>query len=125
GIAAVRTIPSRRDEHLDPSGRVPGSCAADSCEVLELLLLVGLVEGCALERPEPRADPDRGESVDDSFRLGRVDGVGRDLRRIDALRVPCFREKLLRARLIERIGGGRPEELATTRGDAGGRVAGA
>src|SRR5262245_66503911 len=47
GIAAVRTSCSPRAAHLDPSGRVPVSGAADSCELLELLLLVAPVDGWA------------------------------------------------------------------------------
>ena len=58
------------------------------------------------------------ESVDNGFGLGREDGVGRDLDRVEALRVAGFGQELLGARRIERIRGRRPVELEVARDDA-------
>jgi len=59
-IAAVDEAAGRDGERLDARGRVAADAAQPVDEVLELLLLVGLEERRALERPE--ASPTRRRS---------------------------------------------------------------
>jgi hypothetical protein len=57
-IAAVGANPAGDHERLDPCRGVAGGSAPDADQMLELLLLVRLVEGGALERTQPRPDAD-------------------------------------------------------------------
>src|SRR5262245_65090815 len=76
GIPAIRADAAGDDERLDARGRVAGGGASGPDEMLEGLLLIGLVERGALERPELGANAHRPEIVDDGLGGGRVDGVG-------------------------------------------------
>src|SRR5262249_60197189 len=87
-------------------------------QVLELLVLVRLVERGALQRAQPRADADGPQPVDDGLALGRERDVGRELTRVEALRIARLGQELLRARVIVRVRGRRPVELEIPRNDA-------
>src|SRR5262249_25933102 len=57
-VTAVGANPFRDHERLDARRCVAGGAASDADQTLELLVLVSLVEGGSLQRPETRADAD-------------------------------------------------------------------
>ena len=95
-----------------------GGAAADAHQVLELLLLVCLVEGRPLQRAQPCPDADGPQAVDGGLGLGREHDVGRDLDRVEALRIACLGQQPLRPRRIVGIRGRRPVELEVAGNDA-------
>src|SRR5437762_11142814 len=64
GIPAVREHPARHDELAEPRRGVAGDGGDDLDQVLQLLLRDALVERGALDRAQPRANPDGLEIAD-------------------------------------------------------------
>ena len=86
--------------------------------MLEPPLLVRLVEGRALHGPQPRADADGPEPIDDALGLRREHDVGRHLDRVEAAWIARLGQEPLGARRIVRVRGRRPVELEVARDDA-------
>src|SRR5712692_1334113 len=119
-IAPVRVEAARDRERLDPGGRVSKNTAQAVDDVLQLLLLIRLEEPGPLERAQPRADAHRLQIVEDRLGVPADSGVAPEVPRLEALRVPGFREELLGPRRIVGMDRRLPVEVEAGGNDAPG-----
>src|SRR5215467_8955236 len=103
GIAAINVGSAADREHFQPRGRVAEGAADAVGEILQLLFLVGLEEGGALERTEPHADADRLQIAHERLAHRRSLGLAPEVSSVEAVGIPGLGQKLLGARRIERV----------------------
>ena len=104
GIAAVGERAAFDELGLDAGRRIAKSARSGLDDVFELLLVVFLDEGGALDGTQPGADPDRRQIVDDRLADIRVRGVAVVIAGIEAAGVTGLGEQLFR--LLRIVGGG-------------------
>src|SRR6266705_1817964 len=95
-IAYVGVDAARDRERLEPGGRVPEDTAQAVDDVLQLLLLIRLEEPGPLERAQPRPDPHGLQVIEHRLAVPGGPGIAPEVPRLEALRVPGFREEVLR-----------------------------
>src|SRR5215470_11482407 len=120
GIAAINVRSAADREHFQPRGRVAEGAADAVGEILQLLFLVGLEEGGALERTEPHADADRLQIAHERLAHRRSRGLAPEVSSVEAVGIPGLGQKLLGARRIERVRRRLPEEVEAGGNDAPG-----
>ena len=120
GIASVDVDAARGYEGLEAGRRVPEGAADAVDEVLQLLLLVPLEEGCPLERPDPRPDPHSLQVAHQRLTHGGGCGIAPEVSGVEASRIAGLGEELLGLGGIVGVRGRLPEEIEALRDDAPG-----
>src|SRR5580765_8205476 len=117
---AIRVAPFFRREALDASGRVAAGALRAHHDPAQLLLAPGGQEGGALHRAHAGADTDGAEVTGDRLRHREIRRVGREIARVEAVRVARLDQELLGALGIVRRRLDRQRELHVARDDVPG-----
>src|SRR5262249_19199750 len=120
GVAAVAVRSAAHREHLEPRRRVPEGAADAVGQILQLLFLIRLEEGGALEWTELHADADRLQIAHERLAHRRGRGLAPEISGVEAVGIAGLGQQALGERRIERVRRRLPEEVEARGNDAPG-----